>query len=240
MIVVKKYVEYVSESVQNQDKQLLKACEHGDIDTVRDLLDGGADINYENNTLTPLSTATWNGHTEIVKLLLDRGADMYHANKSINPLILSCIKGYVDIASMLIEKGADMELSDHNVGWTPMICACNQNKKDIVILLLNKGAKIESRDELESSPLMHASEQGHIDIVKLLLENSANINAHDIFGKYCLDFNEEIWQDGYVQELIISLQPQNIQFFDKEIGILPSLNNKYKEVIEMSEMGIFG
>jgi len=57
----------------------------------------------------------------------------------------------------------------------------------------------------------------------------------------CLDFEcKGVWKEEYVQELIISGQPQNIKFFDDKIGILPSLKLKYKEVIEMSEFGIFG
>jgi len=72
-----------------------------------------------------------------------------------------------------------------------------------------------------------------------LLEYGADINAYSKGNESCLDFIKYVWKEEYVQELIITGQPINIKFFDDEIGILPSLKKKYKEIIELSEMGLF-
>ena len=108
-------------------------------------------------------------------------------------------------------------------------------------LLLEYGADKEAKDKDGWTPLIFASWNGHTEIVKLLLEYGADIKVYDSGNKSCLDYKcKGIWKDEYVQELIITGQPINIKFFDDKIGILPSLKVKYKEVIEMSEMGIFG
>jgi len=59
---------------------LIKACLDGDFETVRLLLDGGANINgqgcekYQNSS--PLYAAAQTGNVELAKLLMDRGADV--------------------------------------------------------------------------------------------------------------------------------------------------------------------
>ncbi|KAA1258748.1 Ankyrin repeats (3 copies) [Rubripirellula obstinata] len=56
---------------------LMHACTNSSVETVRLLIDGGADINVTESTegFTPLMTAAALGQTEIVKLLLERSAD---------------------------------------------------------------------------------------------------------------------------------------------------------------------
>jgi len=107
--------------------------------------------------------------------------------------------------------------------------------------LLDKGADKEAKDKYGWTPLIYASWYGHTEIVKLLLEYGTDIKVYNNVNKTCLDYKcKEVWKHKYTQELIITGQPQNIKFFDDKIGILPSLKTKYKEVIEMSELGIFG
>ena len=76
--------------------------------------------------------------------------------------------------------------------------------------------------------------------MKLLLEYGADIKVYNKYNKSCLDYKYKgVWKQKYTQELIISGQSHNIKFFDERIGILPSLKIKYKDLIELSEMGLF-
>ena len=103
------------------------------------------------------------------------------------------------------------------------------------------GADIEATDDIDNTSLICASFRGRIAIVKLLLEYGANIKTHNSTHQSPLDFKcKGVWKQKYTQELIITGQPHNIKFFHDKIGILLSLKKKYKEVIEMSELGIFG
>ena len=56
---------------------LMSAARSGDINTVKNLLDKGADVNEKDRFgYTPLKSAAYAGHTETVKLLIDKGADI--------------------------------------------------------------------------------------------------------------------------------------------------------------------
>jgi ankyrin repeat protein len=55
------------------DLALRYASEKGHIETVKLLLDHGADVHVDNDRA--LRCASDNGHTETVKVLLDHGAD---------------------------------------------------------------------------------------------------------------------------------------------------------------------
>jgi len=100
------------------------------------------------------------------------------------------------------------------------------------------GADIEATDDIDNTSLICASFRGRIAIVKLLLEYGANINVYDSDDESCLDYCVKLWRKQEIQELIINKQPQNIKFFDDKVGILPELRIKYKEIIELSHIGL--
>jgi len=157
--------------MKDMNERLFESCGLGDVKTVKELLDAGADIETRCAWgSTPLTWACVHGNTEIVKLLLERG---------------SCIN------------------VKNNSNWTPLLYACLNWKKEVIMLLLEYGA---------------------------------DINAYDNYGKSCLGYNVSVWQEEYVQELIISKQPRNIKLLDGGIGILQSLREKYKEIIDLSAM----
>lgn len=65
-------------NAEDQDKltPLMKACAKGDLKTVRDLLEKGADVNYPHAQfrVTPLMFAAYFGHADVVTLLIAKGA----------------------------------------------------------------------------------------------------------------------------------------------------------------------
>jgi len=188
-----------------------------------------------------LLNASKKGYVNKIKELLDRGANKDSKdNAGLTPLIRASRNGNAEVVKLLLDAGADKDAKD-NDGWTPLILASLFGKTKVVKLLLEYGADKDSKSNYGSTPLIRASSLGYPETVMLLLEYGADINNHNKDNKSCLDHEcEGVWEKEYVQELIISGQPQNIKFFDDMIGILPSLKVKYKEVIEMSEMGIFG
>jgi hypothetical protein len=48
----------------------------GDLESVRSLLDHGADVNAEHDLSSPLSAAASGRHAAVVRLLIERGADL--------------------------------------------------------------------------------------------------------------------------------------------------------------------
>ena len=70
---------------------LLYASTEGNTETVKALIEGGADIDVKDVALdfTPLIYASMNGHTDIVKALIDAGADINVKSKKLNITALS-------------------------------------------------------------------------------------------------------------------------------------------------------
>jgi len=109
----------------------------------------------------------------------------------------------------------------------------------LVEFLLDRGSDIDARDSNDLTALIWSSVYKNKRIVELLLTRGADINKCSHSKITCLHYSDDIWKEEQIQELIINKQPHNIKFFDDEIGILPQLKEKYKEMIELSLMGLF-
>ena len=73
------------------------------------LIEAGADVNaktYEDEELTPVIIASWQGHTGIVKQLIEAGADVNAKSKFGTALNAAGIQFKEDIKKILKEAGA--------------------------------------------------------------------------------------------------------------------------------------
>ncbi|MDD5773688.1 MAG: ankyrin repeat domain-containing protein [bacterium] len=157
---------------------LISAAEKGDINTVKQLLDQGADINVKDrNGITALITAVWNSYTEIVKLLLEKGADVNAKDDYGRTVLMKAVEdGNIEIIKLLMDKGADINKKDID-GNTALILAGSFNRLEAVTLLLEKNADINIKNDEGFTAFTWASEGGYIEIVKELLEKGADVNA---------------------------------------------------------------
>jgi len=94
---------------------LYSAAERGDLDTVNELLDKGADPNKKSgggvlDDSNALDAASAEGHIQVVRLLLDKGANVNaaHGTMGWTPLSSAAWRGQTDVASLLVERGADI------------------------------------------------------------------------------------------------------------------------------------
>ena len=92
------------------DISIHKAAEDGNIEAVKQYLDGGADVNAKDKLgWTPLNHAAEGGHKEIIELLIANGADVNAQNKGgYTPLHTAILNDETEIAELLITKGADV------------------------------------------------------------------------------------------------------------------------------------
>jgi hypothetical protein len=117
---------------------MASAVSKGDNNTVKELLDKGADVNERvshnvaygmniNRNYPLLILAVENGHGDIVKILLDKRADIEASfpfffkvskpldffvatrNANMTALTMAALKGHPNIIKILIDKGADVE-----------------------------------------------------------------------------------------------------------------------------------
>jgi ankyrin repeat protein len=111
---------------QPSDSPLIQAARTGSLDTIKRLLDSGADVNQPGPTgddwdATPLQHAILARQSGAVRLLLDRGADPNRAAspKSPAPLLLAAGDPDPTFVSLLLAHGADPAIEGEN-GVTPL------------------------------------------------------------------------------------------------------------------------
>jgi ankyrin repeat protein len=85
------------------------AARTGDVETMKQLLDGGHKIDQvKQGEATPLIIACREGHVDAVKLLLMRGAEADREYSEGTPLGMACKYAHGDVEQLLIEHGAEV------------------------------------------------------------------------------------------------------------------------------------
>lgn len=160
------------------DWALFKAAERNAVESVKGLLDEGADVNATlSGDGTPLIAAAREGHLEMVRLLLDRGAKPnIGVSGDGNALLNAAREGQRDIVTLLLDRGADINAGVEGDG-NALIMASGRGYVDIVTLLLDRGADIHKVVAGDENPIIKACESGQLDIVKLLVARGADINS---------------------------------------------------------------
>jgi cytochrome c len=117
------------------------ACEAGNAELAKLLIDRGADVNLPVSwQRTPLFAANKGGHAEIVKLLLDNGADPNQLAKSQTPLHVAAENGCLQCVIHLVDAGAEVNALTSN-GSPPIHLAKLRGHDDIVAYLQSHGAR---------------------------------------------------------------------------------------------------
>jgi ankyrin repeat protein len=169
--------------MRNIDKKLLRETKRGHLNSVKKLLEAGADPNAKDHDGdTALMYASIWGHIEVVKELLKHNAVINSKNKDgFTALMYASRYGHTKIVQALIEAGvpdgteqgrADINAED-KYGYTALIDASMNGHTKVVRALLEAGANPMLKNHDNTTALMLASINGHIDIVKLLEEYMA-------------------------------------------------------------------
>tara|TARA_B110000971_G_C19835867_1_gene420245 strand:- start:184 stop:813 length:630 start_codon:yes stop_codon:yes gene_type:complete len=131
-------------------KEMRRACEDGDIETVRSLLGRGADINIiDESGSTPLIYA------------------ISYGEKS---------QAHKDVIKLLLKEGANLDIIDGD-GLTVLMSAASRGDMENVRLFLDNDAdpNIVSGDGEDMTALMIATDAGHPDIVELITKHIAKL-----------------------------------------------------------------
>ncbi len=171
------------------------AAEGGHLDTVKLLLDKGADVKQSSKfTLSRTSHRLYghkrtsdesfgfgkefNDRAEIVKLLLNKGA-------FVEPEAFINIVGsdYTELIKLFFEKGLVLNENESN---RALIAAVHQgNNKEIVELLYTK-YNLDPNFLDSYTALMYAANNNNTDIMTLLIEKGANVNFKNKLGDSAL------------------------------------------------------
>jgi len=123
-------------------KELWDAALAGDSDTATDLIQAGANLEYQNPDhydSTPLMTAAYDGHLAVAEALIKARANLESKDKSGNkPLISAAWNGHLDIVEVLVEAGAEINV-ENDYGHTPLFLAEKYKRNDVVAYLRDHG-----------------------------------------------------------------------------------------------------
>lgn len=116
------------------------ACEGGNVEIAKLLIDRGADVNMPVSwQRTPLYAANKGGHADIVKLLLDKGANPNQVAKAQTPLHVAAENGCLQCVIHLVDAGAEVNALTSN-GSPPIHLAKLSGHDDVVAYLRSHGA----------------------------------------------------------------------------------------------------
>ncbi|EAY20666.1 ankyrin repeat protein, putative [Trichomonas vaginalis G3] len=165
------------------------ACEKGNLNLVKSLIESGCDKEYPSCFKnTPLDHASMKGQLEVVQYLISVGANIeVKSTGGWNPLIYASMKGQLEVVQYLISVGADKEAKT-NYGITSLICASDNGHLEVVQYLISVGADKEAKDNKGLTPLIWASDNGHLEVVKYLISVGVDKEAKSKYGETPLIF----------------------------------------------------
>jgi len=170
-----------------EGSDLTTAVAYQDLDKVKNLIEAGVDINYQEESAgaTALIMSAMYNFGDIARYLIEKGADISIENNTGHTAIMASAGSSEEVFDLLVANGADMsvKLEDGTSAFTLSISGVMSdfvgfgNAKK----LLDNGADVD--ESFISGPaegytcLMMAARNQRPDIVKFLAENGANVNA---------------------------------------------------------------
>ena len=158
------------------------AALYGNAESVRILLDHGADVNARNKSgATPLVYGAYN--FDKARLLVEKGADVNaQSTADMTPLLVAVsVHGNSATVRYLIEKGADVKAIGP-LGSDALQTAAFKGDVEMLRLLLNKGADPKLKDMGGFTALLNAFQDPDQERIRVLLDAGSDVNAANTFS----------------------------------------------------------
>ena len=159
------------------DARVAEAAMRRDIEGVRTLLRGGADVNAaQGDGMTALHWASLNADLDTMNVLLLAGAATDASTRvgAYTPLHLASARGHAAAVARLIEAGGRVAAFT-TTGVQPLHLAAQSGSAQTVTALLDGGADRDARDKTHGrTPLVFAASSDRVDVVALLLARGAD------------------------------------------------------------------
>lgn len=182
---------------------LVAAAASGNVNTVRYLLDKGADLRAHNaDGEDALTRAAFSGDVETLKLLLDRGADPKRADAFGYTALMNAIT-FRDAqrVRLLLAAGSDPNAFNTSGGivkngplalrhLSALMLAAPFSDQETITALLKAGARVNEKDIRGMTPLMLSIAADHAQpaTVRQLIAAGADVQAKDNNGDSVLDW----------------------------------------------------
>ncbi|XP_030612512.1 ankyrin repeat and SAM domain-containing protein 6 isoform X3 [Archocentrus centrarchus] len=153
---------------------LLRACDEGDYETARGILEPGAPKESGRQSRLRSEAGSECDTADMLALVPVDCTD----EEGNTALQFASASGHENLVRFLLRKGASVD-SRNNYGWTPLMQAARFGHLTVAHILLENGAEINGRNRLGASVLTMAARGGHAHVVKLLLESGAYVDDFD-------------------------------------------------------------
>eukprot|EP00066_Takifugu_rubripes_P016775 XP_011606041.1 PREDICTED: ankyrin repeat and SAM domain-containing protein 6 isoform X2 [Takifugu rubripes] len=153
---------------------LFRACDEGDYETARGILEPGASRESGRQSRLRSEAGSECNSADMLSLVPVDCTD----EEGNTALQFASASGHENLVRFLLRKGASVD-SRNNYGWTPLMHAARFGHLTVAHILLENGADINGRNRLGASVLTMAARGGHTHVVKLLLENDAYVDDCD-------------------------------------------------------------
>jgi hypothetical protein len=178
---------YRLEDTDTADKMLMNACKTGDLRTVQECIDMGANVNAKGDYgYTPLIHAARAGYKNIVECLIAHDADVNSCDdQNDTPLLLASAAGHTGIVAHLLLHGANVE-ARNTVNMTPLMLAAQRGKDSVVDALILGGANRNAKDPKGRTAAQFAAQQRHQKLATKLSQRSRSIgkSVSRLFNKH--------------------------------------------------------
>jgi ankyrin repeat protein len=171
---------YIKDRLDNTP--LHYAALYGSTESVRILLDRGADVKARNKSdATPLIYGAYN--FEKTRLLVEKGSDVNAKSAAeMTPLLVAVsVHGNTATVRYLIEKGADVKAIGP-LGSDALQTAAFKGDTEMVRLLLKKGADPKLKDMAGFTAFLNAFSDPDQERVRVLLDAGSDVNAANTFA----------------------------------------------------------
>uniref|UniRef100_A0A7N6A344 NAD(+) ADP-ribosyltransferase n=1 Tax=Anabas testudineus TaxID=64144 RepID=A0A7N6A344_ANATE len=153
---------------------LFRACDEGDYETARGILEPGAPKESGRQSRLRSEAGSECNAADMLSLVPVDCTD----EEGNTALQFASASGHESLVRFLLRKGASVD-SRNNYGWTPLMQAARFGHLTVAHILLENGAEINGRNRLGASVLTMAARGGHTHVVKLLLESGAYVDDYD-------------------------------------------------------------
>ena len=162
-------------------ESLHEAAKAGDVAEINRMVADGADFNeLDDDGVTPLRYAAYEGHAAAVDALIGAGVD---TDELMGPLIIAAEQGHVAVIDTLINAGAGVN------GGEPLHSAASYGHVAAINALIKAGADVNWRDGLGWTPLHYAAFYGHIEAINALVKAGADVNWRSNIQKDVININ---------------------------------------------------
>lgn len=166
-------------TLEGTAKELVQAVRAGSVETISNLLDGGAGASADQvdelNTPVLINAASV-GQLDVVDVLLRNGATVDQMNRVGQTAISrAAYFGHKEVVKKLLDYRADVNVTDDKYELSPLISAAAGGDPEIGQMLIDRGADLNHQEGVSGfTPLMMATAYRHVGFVQLLLNAGAS------------------------------------------------------------------